>query len=55
MINAKLKSEDRFKNSALAVAKNRVISIPNIDFKKERKVRVKITRDKHNIFGGRIV
>ena len=55
VINAKLKSEDRFKNSALAVAKNRVISIPNIDFKKERKVRVKITRDKHNIFGGRIV
>ncbi|MBT3814254.1 radical SAM protein [Candidatus Woesearchaeota archaeon] len=54
-VKAIIKSPDRFANSCIAVAKNRVISIPNCDFKKGKKVRVKISRDKHNIFNGKLV
>jgi hypothetical protein len=43
----------RFENEKLAVAKNRIISIPNCC--KEGSVRIRITRTKHNIFFGELV
>jgi uncharacterized protein len=54
-IKAIVKAPDRFPHSRLAVAKGRVISVPNCEFKKEKKIKVKITRDKHNIFTGKLV
>ena len=50
-----LKCQDRFKGSSIAVAKGRTISVPGIDFKKEKKVRLKILRDKHNVFTGKVI
>ncbi len=55
VVQAVLKAPDRFPHSCLAVAKGRVISIPECDFQVEKKVKVKITRDKHNCFGGKMV
>lgn len=55
VILATLKCPDRFLNSAVAVAKERTISIPNCRFEAEKKVKVKIVKDKHNIFVGKIV
>lgn len=54
-VQAVLKAPDRFPHSCLAVAKERVISVPECDFRGEKKVKVKITRDKHNCFGGKVV
>ena len=54
-INATIKSIDRFPNSVIAVAKDRTISVPNCKFVKDKKVKVEITRDKHNIFVGKLV
>jgi len=54
-IYATLKCPDRFKGSSIAMAKGRVISVPGVDFKKEKQVRLKIMRDKHNVFTGRVV
>ena len=55
IISAILKSPDRFPNTCIAVAKDRNISLPNCAFQKEKKVTIKIGRDKHNIFTGNIV
>jgi uncharacterized protein len=55
VISVIIKSKDRFKDTCLAVAKNRVISIPNCKFKEDKKVKVKLTRDKHNIFNGKLI
>ena len=41
----------RLKNEKIAVAKERSISVPNCN-KDKGKVRLKITRTKHNIFIG---
>jgi len=54
-IYATLKCQDRFKGSSLAVAKGRVISVPGIEFKKEKNVRLKIVRDKHNVFTAKLI
>ncbi len=54
-IRATLKCPDRFKGSSIAVAKSRVISVPGVEFKKEKKVNLKILKDKHNIFTGTVV
>lgn len=54
-IKAIIKLPDRFPHTAIAVAKDRCISIPDCEFKKEKSVKVKITRDKHNIFSGKLV
>ena len=54
-IYAKLKCQDRFKGSSLAVAKGRVISVPGIEFKKERNVKLKIMRAKHNVFTAKVI
>jgi len=55
VISATIKSFDRFPKSVIAVAKDRTISVPDCQFKKEKKIKVKITRDKHNIFNGKLV
>ena len=54
-INAIIKSIDRFPNSVIAVAKDRTISVPNCKFVKDKKIKVEISRDKHNIFVGKLV
>ncbi len=55
VVMATLKCPDRFPNSAVAAAKERTISIPNCRFEAEKKVKVKILKDKHNIFVGKLV
>ena len=54
-INAVIKSIDRFPGSVIAVAKDRTISVPNCKFVKDKKIKVEITRDKHNIYVGKLV
>ncbi|MBT4805024.1 radical SAM protein [Candidatus Woesearchaeota archaeon] len=54
-IKAIVKSVDRFPNSVIAVAKGRTISVPECRFKKDKKIKVKISRDKHNVFAGKIL
>jgi uncharacterized Fe-S cluster-containing radical SAM superfamily enzyme len=46
---------DRFPNSRIAIAKDRTISLPNCTRAINKRVNVKITRDKHNIFTGKVV
>jgi len=55
LIQAPIISPDRFPNSRIAASKNRTISIPNCNLPTNKKVKIKITRDKHNIFVGKIV
>ncbi|MBU0459408.1 MAG: radical SAM protein [Nanoarchaeota archaeon] len=55
IITAIIKSSDRFPHSSIAVAKERCISIPDCEFKQDKQVKIKITRDKHNIFTGRVI
>ena len=55
IVKAIVKSPDRFNITSLAVTKNRVISISDCPFKENKKVKIKITRDKHNIFNGKLV
>jgi len=53
VITATIKSVDRFPKSVIAVAGERMISVPGGEFKKDKRIRVKIVRDKHNIFVGK--
>ena len=55
IIAATVKSIDRFPHSVIAVAKGRNISVPLCEFKRDKKIKIQITRDKHNIFTGKIV
>ncbi len=55
VVKATIKSVDRFPNTMIAVAKGRSISVHNCTFKKDKKINVKITRDKHNVFAGKII
>lgn len=55
IVSAIVKCPDRFPNSVIAVAQERNISVPNCSFKKDKEIRVKIVRDKHNIFVGKVV
>ena len=55
IISVVLKCPDRFPNSSIGVAKDRNISIPCCPFKEGKVVKVKIVRDKHNVFVGRLV
>ncbi len=55
VITAKLMIEDRFNNSCVAVAGGRNISVPNCPFREGKKVKLKISRDKHNVFTGKLV
>ncbi len=52
---AYIKCIDRFPNSVIAVSNGRSISVPGCEFRRNKKIRVKIIRDKHNIFVGKIV
>lgn len=53
IIKAEIIIPGRLNNEKLAIAKNRIISIPNCY--KDGTVRIKITRAKHNIFFGELV
>jgi len=53
IIHANIICPGRLKNEMLAVASNRTISVPNCF--KRGKVKIKITRTKHNIFMGKII
>ena len=55
VVSAVIKCPDRFSNTVIAVSKERCISVPDCQFKQDKQIRVKITRDKHNIFGGKII
>lgn len=55
VISATLVCPDRFPNTSIAVFKNRTISVPDCKFSKEKQIRLKILKDKHNIFVGKIV
>ncbi len=54
VVRATIKSIDRFPRSVIAVAQNRTISVPNCEFRKDKKITVKIVRDKHNVFVGKV-
>ncbi len=55
LVSAVIKCPDRFPKSVLAVAGERTISVPSCALQKDRKINVKILRDKHNIFVGKLV
>ena len=55
VVNAIIKCPDRFPNTCIAVSKERCISVPDCQFKQDKMIRVKIVRDKHNIFTGKVV
>ncbi len=60
VVTAIIKCPDRFPNSVIAVAGernaagDRNISVPHCEFKKGKKISVKIVRDKHNVFTGKV-
>ena len=55
IIKAKIVSSGRLKNEMLAVANNRTISIYDSDAKINSIVKLKITREKHNIFAAAVI
>ncbi|PIN74125.1 hypothetical protein COV20_00735 [Candidatus Woesearchaeota archaeon CG10_big_fil_rev_8_21_14_0_10_45_16] len=54
-ITAVIKCPDRFPHSVIAVSGERNISVPGCKFVKDKKIRVKIQRDKHNIYVGKLL
>jgi uncharacterized protein len=54
-IKAIVKCPDRFKSSVIAVSGERNISVPNCKFVKEKKIKIRIVRDKHNVFTGKLI
>lgn len=57
VITATIKCIDRFPHAVIAVAGERNISVPGCEFKKDKKIKIKIkiVRDKHNVFVGKMV
>lgn len=55
VVTATIKCIDRFPHAVIAVAGERNISVPNCEFKREKKIKVQIVRDKHNVFVGKVV
>ncbi len=55
IVTATVKCLDRFPHTIIAVAKDRNISVQSCQLQKEKKIKVKIIRDKHNIFTGKLV
>ncbi len=55
VIDAEIVLPGRIGNEKLAVAKDRLISVPNCDKKEGSKVRLRIKRTKHNIFLGELL
>ncbi len=54
-IEAQIVLPGRLRNEKLAVAQNRLISVPNCDKKEGEKARLRIIRTKHNIFMGELL
>ncbi len=54
-VNAVIKCVGRFPNSVIAVAGERSITIPNCKYVEDKKIKIKITRDKHNVYTGKLV
>ncbi|MBI2572489.1 radical SAM protein [Candidatus Woesearchaeota archaeon] len=55
ILYARVKCPDRFPHSIIAVAKDRNIAVPLCEYKKDKKIKVQIVRDKHNIFTAKVV
>lgn len=55
IVSAKIVCNGRNKNEVIAVSKNRTITISNVKREKNDVVKVKLTRDKHNIFYGVLI
>ncbi|PIN88051.1 hypothetical protein COV12_00565 [Candidatus Woesearchaeota archaeon CG10_big_fil_rev_8_21_14_0_10_32_24] len=53
-VHAIIKCQDRFTNSVIAVSQDRNISVPGVRYQKDKKIDVKIVRDKHNVFTGKV-
>ena len=54
-ISAEIKCQDRFPNSVIAVSEGRNISVPGVKYVQDKKIKVKIVRDKHNVFTGKLI
>ncbi len=55
VIEAEIVLPGRIGNEMLAVAKDRLISVPNCDYEEGKKVKLRIKRTKHNIFLGELL
>ena len=55
VVPAIIKCLDRFPDTVIAVAKDRTISVANCPFVKDKRINVKLSRDKHNVFVGKVV
>jgi uncharacterized protein len=55
VVDAIIKCQDRFPGSVIAVAGERNISVPNCQFVLDKRIKVIILRDKHNVYVGRQV
>ena len=55
IVEATIMVEGRIPKEKLAVAKDRVITVPNCNKSIGEKVKLKITRSKHNVFYGRLI
>jgi len=55
VVKAKILSKGRLKNEMIAVAQDRIISIPNCFQEINKLVKIKIIRSKHNIFVGILI
>ena len=55
VITAAIVCAGRFPHSRIAVAKKRNISLPDCELPEGKKVKIKIIRDKHNIFVGKVI
>ena len=54
-VTATLVAEDRFLNTCIAAAKGRNISVPDCLFRAGKRVKLRILRDKHNVFVGKVI
>lgn len=52
VVKAKIVSSDRYPNQRICVAENRIISLLECDLPIGKQIKVRIVRDKHNIFVG---
>jgi len=55
VVPAVIKCLDRFPDTVIAVSGERTISVTGCPFVKDKRITVKIVRDKHNVFTGKVV
>lgn len=55
IVRCEMVCPDRFSNSVICAAQNRSISVPGVKFSKGKKIKVKIMRDKHNVYTGKLI